>query len=320
MNFPYLQTNNKEINTAYRLAIATLAANILPFQDGILTRPEPVIIAGLGYSTPWTRDAAINTWNAGALICPEISRSTLESVLTEKDGILRIGGEYWDAIIWVTGAWQLYLCTGDREFLALAYRAAVNSLAYFEATEFDAEKNLFRGPACYGDGIAAYPDVYARHGTSAIMTFAKQNRELCVDTGVGIPMFALSTNCLYYHAYVLADKMAAALGLPCSAYAEKAARLKNSVNAHFWSEEKQNYTYLCDPFGGCDHQEGLGASFALLFGIADDEKAETVLAHRDTRNSYSAGLTQFSLFCCDRLPRNCPPSPVIRIFNQHNHA
>lgn len=104
MNFPYLQTNNKEINTAYRLAIATLAANILPFQDGILTRPEPVIIAGLGYSTPWTRDAAINTRNAGALICPEISRSTLESVLTEKDGILRIGGEYWDAIIWVTGA------------------------------------------------------------------------------------------------------------------------------------------------------------------------------------------------------------------------
>ena len=80
MNFPYLQTNNKEISTAYRLAIATLAANILPFQDGILTRPEPVIIAGLGYSTPWTRDAAINIWNAGALICPEISRSTLESV------------------------------------------------------------------------------------------------------------------------------------------------------------------------------------------------------------------------------------------------
>lgn len=152
------------------------------------------------------------------------------------------------------------------------------------------------------------------------MTFAKQNRELCVDTGVGIPMFALSTNCLYYHAYVLADKMAAALGLPCSAYAEKAARLKNSVNAHFWSEEKQNYTYLCDPFGGCDHQEGLGASFALLFGIADDEKAEKVLAHRDTRNSYSAGLTQFSLFCCDHLPRDCPPSPVIHIFNQHNHA
>ena len=63
-----------------------------------------MIIAGLGYSTPWTRDAAINIWNAGALICPEISRSTLESVLTEKDGILHIGGEYWDAIIWVTGA------------------------------------------------------------------------------------------------------------------------------------------------------------------------------------------------------------------------
>ncbi len=104
MNFPYLQTNNKEINTTYRLAIATLAANILPFQDGILTRPEPVIIAGLRYFSTETGAAAIYTWNAGALICPEISRSTLESVLTEKDGILRIDGEYWDAIIWVTGA------------------------------------------------------------------------------------------------------------------------------------------------------------------------------------------------------------------------
>lgn len=32
MNFPYLQTNNKEINTAYRLAIATLAQTFFPFR------------------------------------------------------------------------------------------------------------------------------------------------------------------------------------------------------------------------------------------------------------------------------------------------
>ena len=143
MAFPFLITDNKDVNTAYRLATATLCANILLFKDGILQSEEPVIIAGLGYNTPWTRDAAINTWNAGGLICPEISLNTLKSVLTPyKDGY-RIGGEYWDAVIWVIGAWYQYLYTGDREFLSLAYSVTVNSLEYFENTEFDETLNLF---------------------------------------------------------------------------------------------------------------------------------------------------------------------------------
>ena len=39
----------------------------------------PVILAGLHYDTPWTRDAAINAWNGGSLILPEVSRNTLLS-------------------------------------------------------------------------------------------------------------------------------------------------------------------------------------------------------------------------------------------------
>ena len=71
MKYPFLISDNKKINDAYRLAVANLSANILPFKDGGLETEKPVIIAGLGYVTPWTRDAAINTWNAGGLICPE---------------------------------------------------------------------------------------------------------------------------------------------------------------------------------------------------------------------------------------------------------
>ena len=186
MNFPYFISDNEEINTAYRLAIATLSANILPFKDGILEKEEPVMIAGLGYVTPWTRDAAINTWNAGGMICPKVSLNTLKSVLTTCENGYRIDGEYWDAIIWTTGAWHQYLYTGDREFLEIAYNATVNSLAYFEETEFDSEKNLFRGPACYGDGVAAYPDIYAEPGVSGIIAF-KDLKQYCCDKGVGIP-------------------------------------------------------------------------------------------------------------------------------------
>ena len=154
------------------MAIATLNSNIQPFRDGLLEKAEPVIIAGLGYSTPWTRDAAINTWNAGGIICPEISKNTLFSVLSKNENGYFIEGEYWDRIIWVIGAWQYYLYSGDSHFLKVALSATENSLKFFEKTEFSKDLGLFRGAACYGDGVAAYPDIYASHGKAGIISFA----------------------------------------------------------------------------------------------------------------------------------------------------
>lgn len=281
MNYPFLITDNQKINSAYRLAIATLSANILPFKDGILEKEEPVIIAGLGYVTPWTRDAAINTWNAGGLVCPEVALNTLKSVLKNGENGYLIDGEYWDRIIWTVGAWQQYLYTGDKEFLKIAYEAVCNSLSFFERTEFSNELNLFRGPACYGDGVAAYPDIYAKPGESGIILFASRCRELCEDIGVGIPIYVLSTNCLYYQAYILADKMAEQLGMPTK-YREKAESMKRAVNKVFWNSEKGSYNYIYDKFGGCDYQEGLGISFAILFGIADDEQRKSIYENYKT--------------------------------------
>ena len=273
---PSLVTNNKKINDAYRLAIATLSANILPFKDGILEKEENVIIAGLGYETPWTRDAAINTWNAGGIICPDVALNTLKSVLGKNDKGYFIDGEYWDKIIWTTGAWNYYLYTGDNKFLKMAYEATCNSLEYLEETEFTQELNLFRGGACFQDGVAGYPDVYAKHGESGIIIFTTECRDLCADTGVGLPMYALSTNCLYYNAYVLADKMADELGFS-KKFEQKAEKIKEAINSIFWNEQKKNYNYLYDKFGGCDSVEGLGIAFAILFDVASKEQSNQIL-------------------------------------------
>lgn len=276
---PSFVTDNKDINCAYRLAVATVCANILPFKDGLLKEEKEVIIAGLGYNTPWTRDAAINTWNAGGIMYPDIAENTLLAVLKSGENGVMIDGEYWDSIIWTVGAWYQYLYSGSKEFLKTAYTATVNTLEFFEKTEFSEDLGLFRGPACYGDGVAAYPDIYAAHGHSGIIKFAEFNKELCKKTGVGIPMHCLSTNCLYYIAYVIADKMAAELGLK-KQYKNRAQSLKDAINEHFWSEEKGNYIYIVDDFGGCDSQEGMGVSFALLFGIADSEQAKKVIKNQ----------------------------------------
>jgi glycogen debranching enzyme len=276
---PTLTVDHKAVHDALRIALGDLLGNVVPFKDGLLERPLPVILAGLDYGTPWTRDAAINAWNGASLIMPEVARNTLLSVLERSNGKVRIGGQYWDCIVWTTGAWHHYLYTGDREFLVLALEATRNSLAHFEETEFDARDNLFRGPG-WSDGVAAYPDKYAEAGgSSGILDWPKHNRDKVSKPGYGIPMKALSTNCLYYSAYVTAENMATELKAPVDPqWRAKAERLMKAINTRLWDESKSCYRFLIGPFGNCDHQEGLGSSYALLFGIADATQAESVFA------------------------------------------
>lgn len=279
--FPSLRTNNTLIDQAFRIALGDLAGNIQPYKDGLLRRRVPCILAGLEYDTPWTRDTAINVWNGAALLLPEISRNTLLSVLIrDPSGKARIGGQYWDAIIWVTGAWQYYLITADKKFLGLAFEASRHSLQFFEETEFDEVEGLFRGLACYGDGRAAYPDVYGvvNHGLCGIGAWGEAHPDQRAKKGVGTPMFALSTNCLYVNAYEIMPLMAKALGRkPDAAWLAKAKALRRTINKKFWMAKKGTYRYLADEIGRCEHQEGLGHSFALLFDIADAKQKQRIL-------------------------------------------
>ncbi len=277
---PQLKTNDNTINQAYRIAIGDLVGNVSLFQNGLLDRPVPVILAGLNYGRPWTRDASINAWNGGSLIMPDVARNTLLSVLVRSDDGVRIGGQYWDCVVWATGAWQHYLYTGDREFLALAFEATKNTLKYLEATEFDPRDNLFRGPG-WSDGVAGYPLKYADSGgSSAILDWPKCNPDKIAHLGYGIPMKALSTNCLYYNAYVTVGRMAKTLGRPDEpTWANKANLLKKAINRHFWNADAGCYRFIVGPFGPCDHQEGLGLSYVLLFGIADRQQTEAVFAN-----------------------------------------
>jgi hypothetical protein len=279
VKLPWLRTSSETINRAYRIALGDLVGNIQLFQDGLLESPEPCILAGLEYDTPWTRDAAINVWNGAGLLFPEGSRNTLLSVVEAQPEGPIIGGQYWDAIIWATGAWAYYTYTGDRGLLALAFQATQRSLAHFEATEWNPAAGLFRGPACYGDGVAAYPERYANTGgSSSILDWPAHNRADCAPVGVGIPMQALSTNLLYWNAYRLMDRMAGALGLPASpVWRQKAGALESAIQRLFWDDARDQFRYLVDAWGGSDHQEGLGSSFAILFGLSSPDQTRRIL-------------------------------------------
>lgn len=282
---PYLlQSGDRTLDDAYRLALADLRGNVMPFQDGLLAAPAPCIMAGLHYGKPWTRDASINSWNGAGLILPDATRNTLLSVLTRDAQATRIGGQYWDAIIWVAGAWAFYLQTGDRDFLALAHAAARDSLAYFERTEFDPARGLFRGGACFADGVAAYPDRYTNPGyESGIDQWPALHPDRRHAVGEGLPAMTLSTNCLYYQAYLTAAAMATELGLtPDPRWEGQARALRDAINRHFWDQARGGYAYLLDDAGVDFRQEGLGIAFAILFGIAGPERAARLLQHVHT--------------------------------------
>jgi glycogen debranching enzyme len=275
-----LSISDKLIARALRIAIGDLVGNIHNYKDGILSEAAPCLFAGLDYDMPWTRDSALNTWYGLGLLCPEVAKNTLLSVLMrEPNGDVRIGGQYWDAIIWAQGAWQYYLYTGDRSFLEIAFPAVAHSLTFFEATEWDSADGLFRGGACFQDGIAAYPDFFAPEGTSysGILSWGEMPNQKLVQKGVGIPCKALSTNCLYYRAYQVVGWMAAALEKsPDPSWKKKADALHRAINARFWREKSGTYGYLVDAPDDDDRQEGFGLAFALLFGIASDAQAARI--------------------------------------------
>ncbi len=254
------------------LTVAGAGEALLPDQPAVLT-------AGLDYGV-FPSDHAVSTWSGFNLLDPEVARTTLLVTLRRDEGALLIAGRYFDTVLWTIGAWEYYLATLDRTFLEVALEATENALRLSEAREFDAELGLFRGPAVWADGISAYPDRWAREvgGRAHIMAWPALNPDRVSRPGFGIPMHALSTNCVFFRAYELAGEMRRALGLPKDEeWAPKAVALKTAINAHFWREDAGCYRYLVDRHGGSDAQEGFGHSFAILFGVADAAKTERIL-------------------------------------------
>ncbi|MDQ1651029.1 MAG: hypothetical protein QOI35_229 [Cryptosporangiaceae bacterium] len=272
----------------YEAALTNLlVTNTVPYDPAVYNRtrlmsgtPGTFFRAGQDYAQPWTRDAAINSWNAGSLLSPAVARNTLWSVCDRRaDGSLVIlqDGQWWDQVIWGRGAWSYYTVTGDTAFLADAYQALANTLAIAEATRFNATYGLFAGPAVMQDGIAGYPAPPAdpKGGSSSAPSYPAVAKIMC-----------LSTNCVYAAVYATAADMAGALGRPAAertAYLAKATALRNAINTRLWIPAKGLYGYFLHGSGSLagtldQHEETLGLAFAILLGVADGTRTASIMA------------------------------------------
>lgn len=256
--------DKSSITDAYNLAVNTIDINT---RRGILA-------AGGDYGGEWTRDIAINSWNGASLLRPKVAEQSLWSVTIHKD---TIGHQYWDKIIWVISAYNHYKVTGNKEFLRQAYKCSVNSMKELEQIAFDRQYNLFTGPSVFNDGISGYPTpIYDSSNNSSFVLDHKNAKTIK----------CLSTNCLYYGAYNSLVKMSQILNRnreTTREFQEKAKNLKANILKYLYSEDKNKLSYLIDNEGNInDSQEGLGISFAVLFGIINKDKAYQLIGNANT--------------------------------------
>lgn len=259
-----LHSGNKTLDEAFQLATWTLDHNT---HDGI-------IFAGEGYGGEWTRDCAINCWNAASLLNPAAAEKSLWSVTEDS---VRIGHQYWDKILWVPAAWNHYLLNGDRHFLHKAYACSAKTMRELEDECWERQYHLFMGPAVFQDGIAGYPE--------PVYDPEKWDDSFVLHHKYSLTIKCLSTNVAYYQAYLTLVDMARELGGTDDEqkhWIKQAECLKAGIREHFMADDGSLF-YLIDHRGVAHrYQEGMGLGMILQTGILTNEEAAKVVAQMYT--------------------------------------
>lgn len=147
-NKPVLQTASSDLARCFEAAvhnaadINTVSCDYSIYNStGLLNHPF-MVRAGGNYETPWTRDAAINTWQAMRFLDPKAARTTLFAVCTaneQGEPVIQPDVQTWDQIVWTIGAWSYYLATGDEEFLSIARGVVGRALTAHRKNRFNTE-------------------------------------------------------------------------------------------------------------------------------------------------------------------------------------
>ena len=298
----------KKLSICYKLALSNLLDhNIIRVvrskynSSKLFTGvPSKIIRAGGDYQTPWTRDAAINTYNAANLLASNESLNTLWSVISKCKNklVIQQDNQWWDQVIWIEATWEHYLVTGNYDILQSAFKIATQTIKIRRRHNFNSNYGLFGGPAFFADGISGYPPPIGDIGTGSSFVL-----DHCGTKNI----LVLSTNCIYVQALRTVAKMAIELKILngiADIYIAEADRLVRSINKHLWNYKKLSYYYFIDPKTQIkyDYQESIGLGYAILNKCIPSDKIQSVLnsAHREPKGM-SCVYPHFTTFS-DKCP------------------
>ncbi|WP_242582425.1 MGH1-like glycoside hydrolase domain-containing protein [Hymenobacter telluris] len=259
--FPHVTSDYPLLDALYNLALEEAKRAV---------EPDGTFRTGQEWAGVWTRDISYSIILAQALLQPEAAKTSLLRKVTPEGRIVQdtgTGGAYpcsTDRIVWAVAAWEIYKVTGDNDWLRKVYPIVKQSIEDDEQVAYNAATGLVRGE-------------------SSFLDWREQTYPKWMQPADIYQSEALGTNAVHFQGNVVLAAMAEQLGQPTVAQeaTERAQRIKAGINDQLWLPDRGYYGQY--RYGRMFQQispksEALGEALAVLFGVADAERARTVVA------------------------------------------
>lgn len=262
--FPqFTADNNKMIVALYNMALEEMQKNL---------RSDSTFATGALWPDTWTRDAVYSIYFAFSWIHKDISRNTLlkQTLKNPKEALQDTGtGGSWpistDRVVWAIAAWEYYLTTGDKNWLAQIYDGLAYTAQKDMHVAFDKNIGLYKGEACSMDWRThTYPNWFSNENIGE--------------------SFSSGTNSLHLFLYEfltrsakLLDKNADEIKL----WENQHNILKKAINDRFWNKEQGLYTAYLYPeflnYRSSQRVDIMSNGLAILLGAANEDQIKSVL-------------------------------------------
>ena len=264
--FPQFTADNNDMIVAlYNMALEEMQLNL---------RTDSTFATGALWPDTWTRDVVYSIYFAFSWIHKDISKKTLQKQTLNhpKEALQDTGtGGSWpistDRVVWALAAWEYYLSTGDKDWLAEAYEGLSYTAEKDIHVAFDNNIGLFRGETCSMDWRThTYPNWFSNENIGE--------------------SFSSGTNALHMFMYEFLVRSGKILGKSAdeiSHWETYHNKVKDGLNNHFWDNERGLYTaYLYPEFMGYRPTQRVGImsnGLCAILGAASPEQIKSILTN-----------------------------------------
>lgn len=253
--------------------------------------PDSTFRTGKEWGGVWTRDISYSIILSMAFMQPQVAKYSLLRKVTSKNKIIQdtgTGGAWpvsTDRLVWAIAAWDIYLSTGDKDWLNQAYLIVKTSISNDHEVVFDPQTGLVKGE-------------------SSFLDWRDQTYPKWMQPADIFESECLGTNAVHFRANQVLSQMAAALGKPDEAkkYNDAAQGIKNAINNYLWVPSRgyyAQYIYGRNYKIQSPKSEALGEALCVIFGIANKERAKSIVQRTP--------VTKYGISCIFPQIPNIPP-------------
>ena len=200
-----------------------------------------------------------------AYVQPHQSMERLKSMVIDSVISLEPGNKSYPSLvndlIWSQAAWSVYCATGDKSWLIYSYKVIVKSVNQVKDIMLNPQTGLYHAMSPY------------------ITSQTWQYYPSWMSTSDAFETIPLTGNAIMEHTYRLLGLIADEFEQNID-YDTQADHIKDAINHRLWNENNEYYTqYL---YGGVSYLmspciDNLGQGLSILWDIADDDRAESLI-------------------------------------------